>query len=169
MPIIIMTTGAHKNEEAIGNLIDYMYSSSHLVYGSPFMVFSYNQKSIINSFKLVQEHFDGLDKKRIQHIIIGFDNHEKVADGMAWDIAEAATMFLGNRFQCCYAVHHGSSEDPNYVHIHLAVNPVSWLDGNRYYENDQNLYDLKGVLNHHTSGMYQWLTKRKESSPWSIE
>lgn len=169
MPIIIMTTGAHKNEEAICNLINYMYSSSHLVCGSPYMVFHSDRKSIINSFKLVQEHFGGLDKKRIQHLIIGFEKHEKVADGMAWDIAEAAIMFLGNRFQCCYAVHHGSFEDSNYVHIHLAVNTVSWLDGNRYYENDQNLYDLMGVLNHHTSGMYQWTTQRKESSPWSIE
>lgn len=169
MSIIVMKTGGYKNEDAIDNLIHYMYSSHYFCRGDAYMVFNSSPDYIIQGFKMIQEHFRETDKKRVQHIIIGFSKIEEIKEGMAWCIAESAITYIGNRFQCCYAIHHGSKDDPDYIHIHLAINPVSWLDGNRYYENDQNLYDLKSALNYYTLGMYQWNIVRDPSTSWEIQ
>lgn len=164
-----MKTGAHTNNDAIERLIYYMYSSAYNCGGESYMVFNYHLPSIINSFKLVQNHFDKEDRKRIQHIIIGFSKKEFVSEYEACIIGMNALQYIGSRFQCCFVVHHGSINDPDYIHIHIAVNPVSWVDGNRYYECNQNLIDLKEVLDKQTGGMYQWHYKMEASDSYETE
>lgn len=156
MPVIAMKKGEYRNPDAIYNVIHYMFKSPFIVRGGTGMVFANNLESIVDSFNLVQVHYGKSDRKRIHHIVIGFNETEGISDGMAWDIAIAATAYLQQRVQCCYAVHHGSVEQPKYIHIHLAVNTISWVDGNGFYDQDQNLYDLKSFLNSYTQGMYQW-------------
>lgn len=168
MPFIVMKTGEHRNTDAIDKVIHYIFSSSFYAYGGVNRVFGINEQAIVDSFKVIQEHFDKTDGKHIQHIIIGFDKKEGIGIGMAYNIAIAAAQYIGNRFQCCYAVHKGSSDNPNYVHIHLAINTVSWLDGNRYYETNQNLYDLAGYLNNSTGDMYYWKVRTDPSCSWEI-
>lgn len=170
MPVVINKIGEHKNSDAIDKLIHYLFSSPFRVRCGTHMVFGSNESAVINSFKLVQIHHGNTpEKKQIQHVIIGFANHESISDGMAWNIALGAMEYIGQRFQCCFAVHHGSIEQPDYVHIHIAINIISWLDGNRYYENDQNLYNLSGFLNDFTQGMYKWRVGQEQSEPWMAE
>lgn len=168
MPLIVMKTGEHKNADAIDKVIQYIFSSPYYAYGGKNRVFGCNVKAIIDSFKLVQAHYDKTDGKQIQHMIIGFNKHEGIGTGMAYNIALAAAQYIGNRFQCCYVVHKGSGDNPNYVHIHLAINTVSWIDGKRYYENNQNLYDLAACLNSSTNEMYYWSVRTDSSCSWEI-
>lgn len=168
MPNIITEIGEHKNEDAIDRLIYYMFSSPFAVRTGTNRVLGCDVESIVNSYKLVQMHHAKTDGKQIQHIIIGTSEAENIMDGMAWVIALAASDYIGSRFQCCYAVHHGSYDNPNYVHIHLAVNTVSWLDGNRYHEKRQNEYDLKNYLNSYTQEMYRWKCIQEKSIPWDL-
>ena len=168
MPLIVMKTGEHRNIDAIDNVIHYIFSSSFYTYGGTNRVFGLNEQDIIDSFKLVQGHYNKTDGKKIQHTIIGFDKFEGIGIGMAYNIAINAAEYIGNRFQCCYAVHSGSHDKPNYIHIHLAINTISWFDGNRYYENNQNLYDLAGHLNSSTNRMYYWGLEKDPSSSWEI-
>lgn len=163
-----MKIGGHRNPDAIDNVIRYIFSSPFYVYGGVNRVFGLSEQIVIDGFKLVQEHYDKTDGKQIQHVIIGLDKREGVGTGMAYNMAIAAAGYIGKRFQCCYAVHNGSYDDPDYIHIHLAINTVSWLDGNRYYENNQNLYDLAGFLNSSTNGMYLWQVRTDLSSSWEI-
>lgn len=137
-----MKKGEHRNPDAIYNLIHYMFSSPFIVRGGTSVVFANDLESIADSFNLVQMHYGKSDRKRIHYIVIGFNVNEGISDGMAWDTAMAATAYLQHRVQCCYAVHHGSRKNQKYIHIHLAVNTISWADGNGFYEQNQNLYDL---------------------------
>lgn len=164
-----MKTGAHTNNDAIERLIYYMYTSAYYDSGDTCMVFDYNIESIINSFVMVQNHFGKADRKRIQHIVIGFSKSEFITDYEACMMGMSALQYIGSRFQCCFVVHHGSINEPDYIHIHIAVNPVSWMDGNRYYECNQNLIELKEVLDKQTGEMYQWHYKMDASDSYETE
>lgn len=154
MPNITLKTGQHLNEDAIGRLLNYMVSSPYIISSGSRRVLSYNLQTVIDSFKVVQDKFDKTDGKRIHHIIIGFHEKDLVANGIATQIAEDVVSYLEKRFQCCYVVHHGSSDNPNYIHIHLAVNTISWLDGRRMSEELETLYNLAAYLRQSTGEYY---------------
>lgn len=168
MANIIMITGEHDNPEAVDHLIKYIYDSPHFREGDSYMTFSYNIAAVINSFRLVQNHYNITSGRRVQHIIIGFRDGEVTLNGLNF-IAQQAAWFIGQRFQCCYGIHCGSEHHSGYDHIHLAVNIVSYMDGKMYYENWQNLYDLRGYLDQVTGGEFSWAVHMKESSPYKEE
>lgn len=151
------------NPGAIDYLIHYIYDSQYDIGWNAYMVMSVRPESIINSFKLVQNFYNKTDKKRVQHIIIGFhDRDGETANGLFF-IAEEAARFISRRFQCCYGIHHSSDHHSGYRHIHLAINPVSWVDGKRFYETYQNLYELQEHLDTVTDGKFCWSVRMKAS------
>lgn len=130
------------------------------------MTFSNKISSIVNSFQLVQNHYGIPSGRRVQHIIIGFADRDGVTQNGLDVIARQAAWFIGQRFQCCYGIHQGSENHRCYDHIHLAVNTVSYVDGKRYYETMQNLFELKEFLSQTTMGKFSWNVYMKESSPY---
>lgn len=168
MANIIMITGEHKNPEAVDHLIEYIYDSPYYREGDSYMTFSYNIAAVINSFELVQKHYNATSGRRVQHIIIGFKDGEVTLNGLSF-IAQQAAWFIGQRFQCCYGIHCGSENHSGYDHIHLAVNVISYVDGKKYYEIWDNLWALANYLNQVTKGEFDWNTYMKESNPYTEE
>lgn len=66
---------------------------------------------------------------RIRHYVVSFPNKELTNPMIANLIATEIMTAIGGKFQCVYGVHENTSE----LHIHLAFNTVSYLDGSRFY------------------------------------
>lgn len=66
---------------------------------------------------------------RIRHYVVSFSNKELTNPMIANLIATEIMNAIGGKFQCIYGVHENTSE----LHIHLAFNTVSYLDGSRFY------------------------------------
>lgn len=169
MPNIIMITGEHENQEAVEYLISYIYDSPYFRMGDAYMTFSDDRTAIINSFKLVQDHYNITSGRRLQHIIIGFEDREGVTLSGLNFIAQQAAIFIGQRFQCCYGIHCGSEHHSGYDHIHLAVNAFSYVDGSKYYERWDNLRALRNYLDQVTKGNFDWNMYMKKSNPYIEE
>ena len=81
------------------------------------------------------------------------------------EMEEALDYLYGNGFQCCYAFHRGSGEDPGYLHLHMAVNTVNFRDGKRFYET----YNAVTGLRNYLATLYnswQWSTAYDNSGVW---
>jgi len=89
----------------------------------------------------IKQIFGKNERKQIEHIIIGFHSNEATyLDALC--IAQKCALFIGKRFQVCFAIHKKQS----YLHIHFAVNTVSYLDGRRFYDTYGELNSIEKHL-----------------------
>ena len=84
--------------------------------------------------------------RQMVHFILAFDDYENVSLGND-EIIQIAERFCGlfyDRFQIVYGVHFDSGN----IHIHFAMNNVSYIDGKRYLSNHaENAYLADKVKN----------------------
>lgn len=62
------------------------------------------------------------------HFELSFGPEELTDPELAREIAEHITIFIGQEYQACFAVH----ENTEQIHIHFVFNSLSYLDGYRY-------------------------------------
>jgi len=165
MPVVINKVGAHKNEDALENVVYYMINSQFFKVGNCRGVLEYSAPGIVDGFRFTKEMFDKTDGKQVAHIVIGTKNEGLIEEDLI-DIAEAAqSYFYDNGYQSCYALHRGSCEDPDYLHIHMAVNTVNFQDGKRLYESYSVTNGPKKFLQEQFNA-YEWSSINDNSSCW---
>lgn len=65
---------------------------------------------------------------RVRHFILSFAPWEPVTPEIANQIGHMIILYLGQQYQCVYAVH----ENKPHLHIHIVINSVSLIDGKKY-------------------------------------
>jgi len=86
--------------------------------------------TIVPMIGIVQKKL-GKDKgRRIYHFIISFESDMKYQE-IAYIAANAIADFVGKEYQLVFGVH----EDTDNIHIHMAVNAVSYIDGKKWHKN----------------------------------
>lgn len=132
------------NESAIYNVIHYILCSSDLRYRNyAGMPLPYNSRGLAEEaeyatglFELVRHIYDKEEetKRLLEHFVIGFSPQDCVAQYYAEEIAQKIAEYIGQRFQVVCGVHVREKEYGDYIHIHMAVNRVSYVDGNKFGE-----------------------------------
>ena len=82
--------------------------------------------------------------RQMVHFILAFDDYENVSLDND-EIIQIAEIFCGlfyGRFQIVYGVHFDSGN----IHIHFAMNNVSYIDGKRYLSNRYDNLVLAGSI-----------------------
>ena len=75
--------------------------------------------------------------------IISFDKKDHITPEEAQWIAEDVAKFYSSRYQICYGVHLNTDD----LHIHFALNTVSFIDGKLFSEGWMELERLKRYVN----------------------
>ena len=75
---------------------------------------------------------------QIRHFVISFHPYELSDPYVANEIAQQIICYLGNTYEAMYGVH----EDEEHIHIHIAMNSVSYIDESRYYGRKKEFYCL---------------------------
>ena len=165
MPLVINKLGAHRNVEAVTALTNYMTKSDFFGGYNSRGVIGNTAESIIEGFEFTKRMYEKEDRKQICHMIIG-TKREGICLGEMWEIAETAVdYFYRMGFQCFYAIHKGSSSDPDYLHVHLAVNTVNFVSGNRLYENYGCVSAVRNVLQQQFN-KYNWRSINDSGTYW---
>ncbi len=155
MPILVNKVGAHRNEDALDRVVYYMMTSGFFKRGNCRGVLGYSIPDIIRDFNFVKQMYDKMNGKQVDHTIIGTKGEGLIEDELI-EIAETALdYFYKTGFQCCYALHRGSHEDSQYLHVHMAINTVNFQDGKRLYESYGVTSGLKNFLKIQFAS-YQW-------------
>lgn len=146
MPITKHLIKGHKNPEAVINVVNYISNSSFLVEWGCMGIFMPTTEGIYNAFSAVKNITGKQEGKQIHHMIIGFEKHRGWYLSAVTEIARKMAAQISLRFQVFYGVHMGTLDDPEYLHIHMAINTVSYVDGNRFYESNSHFGEINGLL-----------------------
>lgn len=132
------------SESAIYNVIYYILNSPDLRYKSYIgMPIPYNSSGLVEEAEYAAKIFqwvrhiygkDEEEKRLLEHFIFGFAPQDCVSLYYAEEITQKIAEFIGQRFQVVCGVHVHEQEHRSYIHIHMAVNRVSYIDGNKFGE-----------------------------------
>ncbi|SEW20107.1 relaxase/mobilization nuclease domain-containing protein [[Clostridium] fimetarium] len=166
MANLIAITDGYKNEDAVYIVLNYMWSpycDNDLSYRGN--IYSYNPYIVANQYMAVQKVFMQERGKRICHMVIGFENKEINYDEEVLDVMKLVIDYFKDRFQVFAVIHNGSKHRVDeYLHIHITVNTVSYVDGSRLYDSGEMYYKLKEYLE--SCSKYNWALKRKKAKDW---
>lgn len=97
-----------------------------------------NLDEVVNSMIAVQKYFRKTEKRRIYHWIISFPEYVKDVNCIKIIAENMADIFFEN-----YQVYYGIHEDTDNLHIHLAVNAVSYVDGLKWHKSKKEFEATK--------------------------
>ena len=107
-----------------------------------------DEHDIAGSMTRIAQKYQQDTYVRIRHIMLAFCPNEPDIDpasdlAIACELGQLFIREIGWKFQALYAVH----QDPIQVRLHVAFNPVSYVDGTRlhleYKSEDDELYHIK--------------------------
>lgn len=87
---------------------------------------------------IIQKYFGKTDKRRVYHFVLSFP--ETVTDVIHVRLAaENVADFFYKTHQVYYGVH----EDTDNLHVHFAVNAVSYVDGKKWHHSKNELKKIE--------------------------
>lgn len=129
---------SYNTKNHMNNLIYYIERKADFCCG--YGISMKNATSVIDEFERIKEAWfkseDG--RRQVRHLIVSFADGEVDLDEavkIAWDIAE----YYGQRYQVFYGIHN----DTDNIHIHFAINTVSFIDGKMLSEGYTELMLIK--------------------------
>ena len=134
--------GKYFDENSKNDVVNYIIDKNKTLNGyigsKGFLTQNYAKEMKENS-----EKFGKSTGVQVRHFIIGFENYEVRDTEMVYSIGKRICDYLGNQFQTVFGVH----EDTGQLHLHFAMNSISYIDGHRYYGTRKEFYDMKGHIN----------------------
>lgn len=130
--VIRQVNKPYDTEKALRNVFNYIVreknceEKTEVGYWRAFGSSGKNIKKAARQFIQIQKIAGKASRKRIRHIFISLPGYVDDAN-VAKIIAEEVAGFIFEKYQVVYAVH----EKEGNLHIHFAVNPVSYVD---YYK-----------------------------------
>ena len=133
MPVLKIVNG-YDNIDAPEKLIDYILRKARFYGGCAVDV-----NHAAEQMHFVKEAWNAVDGRQVYHIIVSFSDKELYTIDIddAIGLAESICNYLGEERQIIYGIH----LDTDNLHIHFAMNTVSYRDGRRYASNRGN--DIK--------------------------
>lgn len=123
MAILVPVTGKYEDEKALNNVVNYVMDfdkTCDIVGGK-----SVSPDTAIAEMEAVQEEWNKKFGKRVHHFVLSFADGECVTFEEAYDIACAVADFYAPSYQIVFGAH---VMQPH-IHIHFAMNTVSFVNG----------------------------------------
>lgn len=141
MELVKIVNGEYRNKDAVSNVIHYITDpekTGHYI--GAIGVNPYDPQKMVDQMILVKKAF-GKEKghRNVRHFIVSFDKKSHITPEEARWIAEDVAGFYSSRYQICYGVHLNTDD----LHIHFALNTVSFIDGKLFSEGWTDLERLK--------------------------
>ncbi len=153
--------GKYFDEMAKEDVISYILNDEKMVHNYCGGV-HVNEHDIAGSMNQISEHFHKESGVQIRHFIISFNLYETNNPFVVNEIAMHAVRFLGKEYQAIYAVH----ENTEFIHIHIAMNPISYIDGHRYRGTKAEHYEfmnfLRRILKHYGITKLQYVSSKED-------
>lgn len=92
-------------------------------------------------YKKAAQRYGGKARRRIYHYMVSFPLSMDDANCAYLAAAEIADIFSGQ-----YQVYYGIHEDTKNLHIHFAINAVSYVDGKKCYKSKKEMKELEARM-----------------------
>ena len=134
----------YSTEEALRNVLHYIVrekeseKGKEVRYWKAFGASGHNINKVIKQFIQIQKLYGKNNKKRIRHFLISFPFYMDDPN-IAKLTAEAVSEFFFKEYQVVYAVH----EKKENLHIHFALNPVSYKTKMKWHKSKPEFMEWK--------------------------
>ena len=152
MPVLIMMNKPYDDEEALPAVVNYVSRGGYGYYGG----YGVDPRYAVEQMQAVQRIWGKEQGRQIRHFILSFHQSEAVHYEQAMKLGFEICRYYAN-FQSVYGLHH----DTDHLHLHFAVNTVSYLDGKMYAEGISDWHRLRGYI---PGLMPQWYVDLKISN-----
>lgn len=104
-------------------------------------------EEIIYKFLAVQKFYRNEKGKRIIHLILSFSENESYSFSTYLDIGYKIIDYFEKEYQCIFALHEYDNDGkPTLPHIHVAVNPINYVNGKRMKLDKKELFALRKYM-----------------------
>lgn len=130
--IMIKRVGhTYKDSMAIGNLLNYITrekdSGGRVKYWGTRGLLK-NVKLAVKTIETMQKYLKKDHGRRVHHFVLSFPSEIK-EEQVVYIIAEAIADYLGGEYQLLYGIHMNTEN----LHIHIAMNAVSYRTGLKWH------------------------------------
>lgn len=137
MPLIKMINDPYRDGEALHNVLDYMLRSASICGG-----LAVDPHYAEFQMRLVKEVFYKVEGRQIRHFIVSFADNEDFSLEEAYALAQKIALYYADKYQIIFAIH----TNTDHLHIHFALNTVSYRDGKMYREGYGDYIKLKAYI-----------------------
>lgn len=99
-------------------------------------------------YKKAAQRYGGKVCRRIYHYMLSFPHSMDDANCANLAAAEVADIFSGE-----YQVYYGVHEDTKNLHIHYAINSVSYVDGKKWHKSKKEMEELEAWMKEKARGV----------------
>lgn len=140
MAIIKIVQKSYLTKESMHNLICYIERGADFCSG--FGISMKDTESVISEFETIKFVWSKSEegRRQVRHLVVSFSDREEqnvmdIIEKIAWEIAG----YYGQSYQVFYGIHNNSM----HLHIHFAINTVSFIDGKMLSEGHEDFNNLK--------------------------
>lgn len=128
---------------SVHNLIHYVThdKKTHLLLdyiGSP----NTDISKATEQFLYVKQHYNKMSGRQMRQFVVSFNKKCCISSVDAYYIGMMICRFYAERYQIVFGVH----QDTDNIHIHFALNTVSYVDGKKYREGYEDCFKLEGYV-----------------------
>lgn len=149
MAVVRVAKGSYAGKKDIQNVVHYILDIEkcpHRIF-YPHDVSEENIKMIRDRFVLVQKKYRKTNYKRIQHIIISFDENELSGFEQYAEVCYAIADYFQNHYQIVFSLHEiGNAGEKVSPHMHIGFNPISYINGERIKLSRADMKKLKSDI-----------------------
>ena len=112
----------------IENVIRYVWRMAYCAPYGAVGIYPLTCEKACNAYVFVQEWYRKTDGRRVMHMMVSFPRKTVITEVESY--AKKMVTEIGKRYQLVWGLH---TDTPN-LHIHLAINAVSFVDGKKITE-----------------------------------
>ena len=137
MAFVKMVQGDYLNSDAVENLIRYIHRGACMLPEKDRMFesmgcFSDEPDDVIENMMQTKRIFDAKDGVQCKHIVIAIGKKPNLSKKKLKKRIRRTVGFWKDRYQLFWGVHHNHpNEEKENFHIHLAINSVNMINGNK--------------------------------------
>lgn len=120
-------SGKYENPEAQTNVIYYALKHNMESPVGGCAVYPLSPESADNQFQIVKEKYGKTDGRQIFHMCLTYADDLPATREQALKDAKNASDLIGTQYQNIYGLH----ENTDNVHVHFAINSVSYISGKK--------------------------------------
>lgn len=152
--------GKYENLDAVDKVISYVLRLDNMSLVGGYGIIPVSVEDIIRQFHIIKDAYRMNEGKQIFHIIFSIDKTFYFNEKQILMLAYKLGKYFSNERQVVFAVHN----DTNILHIHMAVNTVSFINGayRAYWDIDEIKQFADACVNELADEV--WFNKSKESA-----
>ena len=136
MPILKVKNHSYNGEEALENVVNYALRSGYC--GG----LAVDPEHAVFQMQLVKQLWSKTDGRQVRHIILSFSKHEVLDYCDAMKYGYQVCQYFGGQFQIVFGLH----TDTTHVHLHFALNTVSFIDGSKFSAGPSDYWALRSYI-----------------------